>query len=186
MKRIVLAIILLFSLIFLAVKPAEAGISVGTSGITLSAGESMEVCDIWVYATQEGGTYHVSTTGDLQPLTVSVTPNEFALDPVDCPEGTDARRACIAEACTSGDGSLCKTVCMKFTAPMLIEWDPQKVVYDGSVLNSIKVGAARINEPYAFSVHVNPMDMKPIVTGIVVVIIVIAILVILFVFKKKR
>ena len=186
MKRVILVMILSFSLIFFAVKPAEAGISVGTSGITLSAGESMEVCDIWIYATQEGGTYHVSTTGDLVPLTVSVIPNEFALDPVDCPQETNARRVCIAEACTSGDGSSCKTVCVKFTAPMLIEWNPEKVVYDGSVLNSIRISAATINEPYVFSVHVNPMDMKPLVTGIVVVIIVIVAVLILFVKKRKR
>jgi hypothetical protein len=185
MKKTILIAVLSLSLIFLAVKPVEAGISLGAGGITLSAGETTEFCDVWIYATQEGGTYSVSTTGDLEPMTVSVTPNEFTLDTIDCPSETSPRRTCIAETCTSGDGSSCKVVCVKFTAPMLIEWDPQKVVYSGGILNSIKIGAARINEPYAFSVHVNPMDMKPLVTGAVIVIVIIVILLVVFL-KKIR
>ncbi len=184
MKRGLLILILSISLIFL-VKPVQAGISLGTGGITLSAGETREVCDVWIYAAQEGGTYHVETTGDLKPLTVSITPNDFTLNPVDCPQETDARRACISQTCLSSDQSSCKVVCVKFTAPTLIEWDPQKVKYDGAILNSIKIGAATIKEPYEFSVHVNPMDMKPIVAGVVVLIIVV-IVIVLFAMKRRR
>ncbi|NIO19436.1 MAG: hypothetical protein GTN76_01475 [Candidatus Aenigmarchaeota archaeon] len=173
-------------MIFLTARPAEAGISLGKGGITLSAGETTEMCDIWIYATQEGGTYHVSTTGDLEPLTAEVTPNDFTLDPIDCPQETQARRACITQTCLSDDSSSCKVVCIKFTAPTLIEWNPEKVIYSGGILNSIKIGAATINEPYTFSVHVNPMDIKPIVTGVVVVIIIIVILLVVFLKKRKR
>lgn len=185
MKKIILILILSLSLV-LSSQSAHAGVSLGEGGITLPAGQSQEVCDIWIYATQEGGTYHIGTTGDLEPLTVSITPNDFTLDPIDCPQNTQARRACISETCLSEDQSSCKIVCVKFTAPMLIEWDPEKVVYSGGILNSIKIGAATIKEPYSFSVHVNPMDMKPIVAGIVVVVVVIVILIIAFVFVKKR
>ena len=185
MKRSSIAIFS-FLLIFLIAQPAQAGISLGKGGITMSAGETTEVCDIWIYATQEGGTYHIDTTNELKPLTVSITPNDFTLDPIDCPQETQARRACISQACLSGEQSSCRTVCIKFTAPVLMEWNPEKVVYNGGILNSIKVGAATINEPYVFSVHVNPMDMKPVVAGVAVVIVIIVLLLVLFLKKRKR
>jgi len=186
MKRGILFVLFLFSLIFLIAEPADAGISLGKGAITLSAGQSEEVCDIWIYATQEGGTYYVETTGELELLTTDITPNNFALDPIDCPQETGARRNCIAQTCLSVDQSSCKVVCVEFTAPMLIEWNPQQVTYSGGILNNIKVGAATIKEPYAFSVRVNPMDMKPIVGGIAVVIIIIVILIAVFLKKRKR
>ncbi|MCK4335945.1 MAG: hypothetical protein KAW40_04450 [Candidatus Aenigmarchaeota archaeon] len=186
MKRIVLVMILSFSLIFLAVKPAEAGISLGTGGITLSAGETTEVCDIWIYALRKGD-YHVETTGDLKQVTVSVTPSDFTLDEtIDCPQDANARRACIADLCLAGDQPSCETVCIKFTAPMLIEWEPERVQYSGSILNVVSMGAAKIQEPYTFSVFVNPMDMKPLAYGAVIVIIVILVLLVLFVKIRKR
>ena len=185
MKRI-LIIALSFLLLLSVVKPVEAGISLGKGAIMLKAGESGEMCDVWIYASQEGGTYQVSTTGDLVPLTTGVTPNDFALDPIDCPREEGTRRACIADTCLSGNGSSCKIVCVQFTAPMLIEWEPEEVIYSGAILNNIRISAAAISEPFAFSVHVNPMDMKPLVTGIAVAVIVIVAVLILFVKKRKR
>lgn len=179
-----LALFLVFSLILIfSVKPVEAGISLGKGGITLPAGQTGEICDVWIFATQEGGTYHVETTGDLSSLTVGVTPNDFTLDTIDCPQETNARRACIEQTCRSSDQSSCKIVCVKFAAPMLIEWEPEKTVYSGSILNSIKISAATVKEPFEFSVHVEPMDMKPIVLVVGVVIIV---LIVLAVFANKR
>ncbi|UCC91368.1 MAG: hypothetical protein JSV39_03580 [Candidatus Aenigmatarchaeota archaeon] len=186
MKKLILITILSLSLVFLAAKPADAGISLGTGGVTLSAGETHEVCDIWIYALRKGD-YHVETTGDLKPLTVSVTPSDFTLDEtIDCPQEAGARRGCITDLCMAGDQPSCETVCVKFTAPMLIEWEPQRVEYSGSILNVISVGAAKIQEPYTFSVFVNPMDMKPLAYGAVIAIIVIVVLLILFVKMRKR
>lgn len=182
MKKI--ALFLVFSLILIfSVKPVEAGISLGKGGITMSSGQTGETCDVWIFATQDGGTYHVETTGDLSSLTVGVTPNDFTLDSIDCPEETNARRACIEQTCRSSDQSSCKIVCVKFTAPILIEWDPQTVKYEGSILNTIKIGAATVKEPFEFAVHVEPMDMKPIVLVVGVVIIVV---IVVAVFANKR
>ncbi len=179
MKKLILIAILSLSLMFMAAKPADSGISLGTGGITLSAGETQEVCDIWIYSLRKGN-YHVDTTGDLKQVTASVTPSDFTMDEaIDCPQEAVARRACITELCMAGEPS-CKTVCVKFTAPMLIEWEPQRVEYSGSILNVISVGAAKINEPYTFSVFVNPMDMKPLVYGAVAAIIVIVVLLVVF------
>jgi hypothetical protein len=186
MRKAVLVLILSLSLVFLALKPADAGISLGKGTITLSAGQATEVCDIWIYGGQEGGTYQLSTTGDLEAITTSIIPNNFELDAVDCPEEENARRNCISQACLSGEGSSCKIICVKFTAPMLIEWDPQRVTYNGGILNTIKIGAASVKETFAFTVHVNPMDMKPLVGTAVVVIIVIVILLFLFLRKFRR
>lgn len=185
MRKGIMLLIFSLSLIFL-VQPAQAGVSLGTGGITISAGQSVELCDIWIYATQEGGAYHVETTGDLQPMTTSITPNDFTLDPIECPQETSARRACISELCLSEDQSSCKKVCIKFTAPTLIEWNPQKVVYDGAILNSIKIGAATIKEPYEFSVHVNPMDMKPIALALAVALIAVVVFVALLMKRKRK
>lgn len=182
MKWTYLTFLIPLFLVF-AIPNADAGISLGKGGITLPAGQSVEVCDIWIYATQEGGTYHVETTGGLKPLTVSITPNDFTLSPIDCPQETNARRACITEKCMSSDPS-CKVVCIKFAAPMLIQWNTDNVIYEGGILNSIKIGVATIKEPYAFSVHVEPMDMKPVVIGISVVIV--AIVILIAIFAKKR
>jgi hypothetical protein len=184
MKKLMLILVLSVVLIF-SVRPVEAGISLGSGGVTIPAGQTKDMCDVWIYATQDGGTYSIETTGDLQPLTASVSPNDFTLDSIDCPEETVPRRACIDQTCVSGDGSSCKVVCVKFTAPMLIEWNPEKVVYTGAILNNIKIGAATIKEPYQFSVHVEPMDMKPLVAFAVIVIVVL-IVAGFFVFKRKK
>jgi|GEM_PF-1913013 len=184
MKRGILILILSFSLIFLIARPAEAGISIGEGGITLSAGETYDMCDVWIYATQEGGTYHVDTTVDLKPLTLEITPNDFSLDPIDCPSESRARRECITNTCMSEDQNSCERVCIKFAAPSIMGWDTEKVIYTGSILNSIKIGAATINEPYQFSVHVTPMDIKPMLIGAVVMVIII-IVILLIVFAKR-
>ena len=184
MKSLIFLLVLSFLLIFL-VNPVSAGISIGSGGITIPAGETKEICDVWIYATQDGGIYNVETTGDIGPLTAAISPNGFTLESIDCPQETLARRACITQQCLSGDGSSCKVICVKFTAPMLIEWEPKKVVYDGAILNNIKISAAVIKEPYTFSVHVQPMDMKPIV-GLVAVVIVIVIFVLTFAKKKSK
>jgi hypothetical protein len=148
--------------------PAEAGISLGSGGITLGSGQSTEFCDVWIYAVQDGGKYTVETTGDLKPLTTSITPSDFTLVPIDCPQEEKARRACITENCLSGDQSSCKVVCVKFTAPVIYGLSPEKMTYSGAILNSIKIGAATIKEPYEFSVVVMPGDAKPIIiAGIV-------------------
>ena len=178
-----LMIIFSLSLIILA-GSAQAGISLGKGGITLQSGETFEMCDIWIYATQDGGTYTISTTGELEPLTVSIEPNEFSLSPIDCPEDSSARRACISEECLSGNSESCKIVCVKFTAPLII--GSEEVKYEGSILNSIKVGAATIKEPYLFAVYVEPGDMTPLIAGIAVVIIVIIILMLLLLRRRRK
>lgn len=183
MKKAYLAFLIPLLFVF-AVPNAEAGISLGKGGITLSAGQSTEVCDVWIYATQEGGTYHVETTGDLKPLTAGITPNDFTLSPIDCPQETNARRACITEKCLSSDQSSCKVVCVKFAAPVIFGWSGEKVIYEGSILNSIRIGAATIKEPYVFAVHVESLDMKPVIFGIAIVIAIIIILV--FILRKRK
>jgi hypothetical protein len=62
----------------------------------------------------------------------------------------------------------------------------EKVKYEGSILNSIKVGAATIKEPYLFAVYVEPADMTPFIAGIVVVIVVIIIMLMLFLLRRRR
>ena len=183
MKNIILILIFSVMLLFLA-NPASAGISLGSGGITMPAGQSQEMCDVWIFATQEGGKYHVETTGDLQSMTVEITPNDFTLDPIDCPQDSTARRACIENICISTDQSSCKKICVKFTSPSLIEWEPKKVVYTGAIVNSVKIGAATLKEPYQFSVHVEPMDLKPLVT--VVVVFIIAVVAVVAVLANKR
>jgi hypothetical protein len=167
---------------FLAV-PVQAGISLGKGGITLNAGETEEVCDVWIYATQGGGNYHVETTGGIIPLTAGISPNDFTLEPIQCPEESNARRACITDLCLSGNKESCKVVCVTFTAPFLMDMNPQEVIYDGAILNSIKIGVATIKEPYSFSVHVRPLDAKPLVLGIILAAIIIMVIA---VFAKKR
>jgi hypothetical protein len=186
MKRGFLILVLSFSLIFFLVKPAEAGISLGEGGVTLSPGQTYEMCDVWIYATQEGGTYHVDTTGDLKPLTLEITPNDFSLDPIDCPQESKARRECIAETCMSEDQNSCEKVCITFAAPSIMNWNTENVVYTGGILNSIKIGAATINEPYEFSIYVTPMDMRPLVIGAVIVIVIIVILLIVFAKRLRK
>jgi hypothetical protein len=148
--------------------PADAGISLGSSAITLGSGQSTEFCDVWIYATQDEGKYTVDTTGDLKPLTTSIAPSDFTLVPIDCPQEERARRACITETCLSSDQTACKVVCVKFTAPVVYGLNPEKMTYSGAILNSIKIGAATIKEPYEFSVVVMPGDAKPIIVAGVV------------------
>lgn len=179
------ALLIVFSLSLIILSgSAQAGISLGKGGITLQSGETFEMCDIWIYATQDGGTYTISTTGDLEPLTVSIEPNDFSLESIDCPEDASARRACISEECLSGNSESCKIVCVKFTTPLVM--GSEKVKYEGSILNSIKVGAATIKEPYLFAVYVEPADMTPLITGIVVAVVVIIIILMLFLLRRKR
>lgn len=165
---------------------AQAGISLGRGAITLTAGQTEDFCDVWIYATQAGGVYTVETTGDLKPLTVSITPNDFALEPIDCPEETVARRTCIAETCLSGSQNSCKIVCIKFTAPFIMGWNNEKVKYEGSILNSIKIGAATVKEPYQFAVYVESTDIRPTLIMLVVAIAAIATILVIFIRRRKK
>lgn len=185
MKRFALLLAIPLLLIF-SVPSANAGISLGKGGITLPAGQSEDMCDVWVYATQEGGEYHVETTGDLKSITAGITPNDFALTPIDCPQETGARRACITEKCLSSDQSSCRVVCIKFAAPLVFSWSAENIVYQGSILNSIRIGFATIKEPYAFSVHVEPLDMKPIVLVIAALSIAVVIVAAVFVSRRRK
>ena len=184
MRRLIVFPVLLF--VILAISgSATAGISLGSGAITLSAGQSTEMCDVWIYASQEGGTYHIETTGDLKPLTGDISPNDFTLEAIDCPEEKEERRACIATTCLSGDGSSCKIVCLKFTAPLLFGWGgEEKIEYTGSILNSIKIGAATIKEPYEFTVYVKPINVIPVATGAGVVILLLIAAV--FVMRRRK
>jgi hypothetical protein len=184
MKFAIFAIVPLI-LMFLAV-PVNAGISLGTGGITVPAGQTEEMCDVWIFATQDGGKYHVDTTGDLKDYTVEVTPNDFELDPIDCPDESFARRACIESICRSSDQNSCKKVCVKFNSPSLMEWNPTKVVLTGAIVNEMKIGAATVKEPYQFSLHVEPMDLKPVFVAVIALIIVVVIAVAVFVNKRRK
>lgn len=180
--KLALILAFLLSLIVLA-GSVQAGISLGKGAVTVQSGETFEMCDVWIYATQAGGSYTVSTTGDLEPFTVSIEPNDFTLEPIDCPKESTQRRLCIAEECLAESSDACKIVCVKFTAPLVM--GGEKVKYEGSILNSIRVGAATIKEPYIFDVYVEPADMTGIITGIVVVIIIVIIL-LLFMLRRRR
>lgn len=182
MKRLLLALMFSVLLIFLT-QTASAGISLGKGNIIIPAGQSGEFCDVWIYATQEGGTYTVETTGDIGPLTTEISPNGFPLDAIDCPEDSRARRACISELCQS-ESPACEIVCVKFTAPLIFGNNQEEVVYEGAILSNIRIGAATIKEPFEFSVHVVPMDITPLVAGIVVLGIIIVVLIVYF--RKKK
>jgi ABC-type antimicrobial peptide transport system permease subunit len=67
-----------------------------------------------------------------------------------------------------------------------MNWNTENVVYTGGILNSIKIGAATINEPYEFSIYVTPMDMRPLVIGAVIVIVIIVILLIVFAKRLRK
>jgi len=184
-RKITSLLLIFIAMVIFSPAPADAGISLGKGGITLASGQTAEMCDVWIYGTQEGGTYHVETTGDLEPLTTAITPNDFTLDPIQCPEEKTARRACVTEKCLSGNQSSCKVVCVKFTAPLLFQFSPENAVYTGSILNSIRIGAATVKEPYEFSVHVEPIDMNSVVFAIAVAIIIV-ILILIFVKKTRK
>jgi hypothetical protein len=175
-------ILVLFLSLMLAYS-ASAGISIGKGSIIMPSGHSAEFCDLWIYATQEGGTYHVETTGNLSQIMTGAVPNDFRLDPIECPQDGQLRRACIAELCNSGTAPSCKIVCVKFTAPLILEWEPSRIEYTGGILNKISIGAASISEPYKFSVFVDPMDVKPIALGSAAVIIIVLLAV--FLWKRK-
>ncbi len=164
---------------------AEAGISLGQGGITLPSGSKTNFCDVWIYATQEGGTYHIGTTGDVSTLTTKISPNDFTLTPIDCPQETNLRRSCISEKCMSPDNPSCKVVCLEISAPIIYQINPEKVVYNGAILNSIKIGVATIKEPYEFSVQVEPIGILPVIFSAAVLIIV-ALAVAIFVLKKRN
>ncbi len=174
MRRLIAIPVLLFVITALS-GSAKAGISLGKGAITLPAGQTTEMCDVWIYASQEGGTYHIETTGDLKPLTGDISPNDFTLEAIDCPQEKEERRACIAATCLSGNGSSCKIICLEFRAPLLFGWGGgEKVEYTGSILNSIKIGAATIKEPYKFTVYVEPVNAIPVTAGAVMVVLLIA------------
>lgn len=183
MKRLLITLALSLSLILMS-GYAHAGISIGKGAVTVQSGETFEMCDIWIYATQSGGSYTVSTTGDLEPLTVSIEPNGFTLEPIDCPEDSAQRRLCIADECLSESSDVCNVVCIKFTAPMIM--GGEKAKYDGSILNTIKIGAANIKEPYIFSIYVEPADMTGIIAGVMILVIIIIISALFLVGRRRR
>jgi len=149
-----------FILVFILLSGiATAGVTITQDEITLDAGETGTFCDFFVFATEDGGTYHIETTGEIEELTVNIEPNDFPLDAIDCPEERDERIACKNELCDNGVTDQCQQICIDFQAPLIFDEEKTPVKYEGTIISTTRIGLATITEPMGFLVTVIPAEL---------------------------
>lgn len=163
-NRVVCALTV-FVLLSIFIPAASAGITLNKGEFVLRAGETGTFCDLYVFATQNGGTYHIETTQEIESLTVAIQPNDFLLDEIDCPGEQEARVACKNELCQSGVIDQCRQICIYFKAPLLFAFDPEPRTYRGGISNTIQIELASISEPVTLFVTVIPIDIKPFIAA---------------------
>lgn len=147
-----LLILLLFNLAF-------GGVVSYIGKVELKPFERKKVCGICIYSTlPKKGRFSVEYSDNLKKFVEAIYPNDFELEPINCPKEPKARRKCIDRECANPNSTSAKIVCTYFKGPFELSLFPKKVEYRGGVKSVEKVGAAVLVLPMDFVVVYTPFN----------------------------
>jgi len=181
----------------------SAGLLLISQAVTLKAGERVTTCDVYIYSTLESEANFKVNFPHLEKFVEKIEPNDFTLEPIDCPREEQARTKCRDRLCADPNSTSCKQVCVTFVGPMEIwpcfteafsedksipgcgfSFSPEKIMIEGGVNDVVKIGAGFISEGGDFNVYYTPYDlMFP--TKIIILLIVISVIA-YFIHKWRR
>ena len=197
---------ILFSIIisiFFILNIVSAGLLLTTQTVRLKAGERRTKCDVYVYSALDRVTTFRVNVPHLEGFVEKIEPNDFTLEPIDCPREKEARIKCRDEECNKPNSTSCRQVCVTFVGPMEIwpcfteifaenksipgcgfSFFPKTITIEGGVNDLYKIGSGAVSEAGDFYIHYTPYDLMP-ATKIILVVIVIAVI-IYFIYKRKK
>jgi hypothetical protein len=157
--KIALGIVLIILVFFLLIKIAFGGLAVFTGSVELSPFEEKTVCGVCIYSTlPQKGRFTLEFSKDLEKFVSRIYPNDFELQPIQCPSEPEARRACINAECSNPNSVSAKTVCVSFKGPFELALFPKKTEYRGAIRSVEKVGASVFVLPVDFIVYYTPFN----------------------------
>jgi hypothetical protein len=157
--KIALGIVLIILVFFLLIKIALGGLAVFTGSVELSPFEEKTVCGVCIYSTlPQKGRFTLEFSKDLEKFVSKIYPNDFELQPIQCPSEPEARRACISAECANPNSVSAKSVCVSFKGPFELALFPKKTEYRGAIRSVEKIGAAVIVLPVDFVVFYTPFN----------------------------
>lgn len=193
MKKFIL--ISLIISIFVVPDIVPAGLLLTGQTVTLKAGERVTTCDVYIYSTLDRKSTFKVNFPHLEQFVEKIEPNDFTLEPIDCPSEEAARIKCRDELCADPNSTSCKRVCATFVGPMEIwscfteifseeksipgcgfSFSPKQIRIEGGVNDVIKIGAGALSEAGDFYVKYTPYDLMPPTKTILVVIIIVVII----------
>jgi hypothetical protein len=173
----------IFLVFFLLIKIAFGGLAVFTGSAELSPFEKKTVCGVCIYSTlTQKGRFTLEFSKDLEKFVSRIYPNDFELQPIQCPSEPEARRACINVECSKPNSTSAKLICVDFKGPFELALFPKKTEYRGAIRSVEKVGASVLVLPTDFIIYYTPFNAWLIIIPVVIVCILIGI----FLIKKEK
>jgi hypothetical protein len=169
--KIALIITFIILVFFFLIKVAFGGLAVFAGNVELSPLEKKTVCGICIYSTQlQKGRFTLEFSKDLQKFVSRIYPNDFELQPIQCPSEPEARRACINAECSNPNSTSAKLVCIDFKGPFELALFPKKTEYRGAIRSVEKVGASVLVLPTDFIVYYTPFNAWLIIIPVAVIV----------------
>jgi len=170
MRTKILCLSLLLVGIFL-LDSVMGGLTVSMGRVDLGALEKKKVCGLCVYSTlPTKATFTVEYSDNLEKFVKKIYPNNFELEPIDCPPEPQERRECIQRECQNPDSKSAKVICTEFEGPFELSFSSKVQEHRGSVRAVVEVGAATIVEPLDFVVYYKPFNALVIVAALALVV----------------
>jgi hypothetical protein len=170
---------------FLLVNTAFGGLAIFKGNVELFPFEKKTVCGVCIYSTlPQKGRFSLEFSENLKKFVEKIYPNDFELQPIECPMEPEPRRACINTECSNPNSTSSKLICVDFKGPFELSLFPKRTEYRGAVRGVEKVGASVLVIPTDFIVYYTPFNAWLI--GIPVVIVCISIGILLMRKRKLR
>ena len=174
MKCKLLAI--LFFLTFSFTNTVEAGLFISENDLHLEPFKEGVICfGVWTGA--PGTTHHtIEVSENLAPYVESISPTEFDIYQVDCPQDSAERRNCIRKFCNEDNTNFCRKVCINFKGPFYASFDTSEQVIQGSVKDIGYYLNAQTVVPQDITVYYRPYNLWIIILAVAVGVVLIAVL----------
>lgn len=155
----------------------EAGLFISENDLHLEPFKEGVICfGVWTGA--PGTTQHtVEVSENLLPYVESISPTEFDIYQVDCPQESAERRDCIRKFCNEDNTNFCRKVCINFKGPFYASFDTSEQVIKGSVKDIGYYLNAQTVVPQNITVYYRPYNLWIIILAVAVVVVLVLVLV---------
>ena len=159
-KDVTILIIKIIFLLNFVISISFGGISISSNIIELKALENKKFCGICVYSTlTEKSIFTIEYSENFKKFIKKVEPNNFELEPIECPKDPEERRKCILEECLNPSSKSAKFICIEFEGPLEFSFYPQRMEYKGYFKSLEKAGNIVIALPIDFTVYYTPLSI---------------------------
>lgn len=183
-KWVILGIICILTITF--THTAEAGLFIGENEVHLEPFEEKTLC-VGVWTGSPGTTRHtIDLSDNLDPYVTSISPTDFEIFQVDCPQDPVERRDCIRKYCNADNTNFCRKVCIEFKGPFYASFDTSVQVIEGSIRDVGYYLNAQTVVPQDITVYYRPYNLLIIVLGVAIVAVVILMVIYLKYFSTSK